>query len=91
MPLEDLALDLEGDQEEEEDHQAFVDPQDERFVDDKDTDAHADRRVVNHVVHPGQRRVDDNERQAEGGEGERAAWPPERQLAAGQGTRSGRT
>ena len=57
-----LALDLQPDQEEEHRHQAVVDPQQQRLVERERADAHADRRVEEQAVQPGQRRVVDQQR-----------------------------
>ena len=57
-----LALDLEADQEEEDRHQAVVDPQQQRLVDRQRADAHAHGRVEEHLVEPRQRRVVEDER-----------------------------
>ena len=57
-----LALDLEADQEEEDRHQAVVDPQQQRLVDRQRADAHAHGRVEKYLVEVRQRRVVEDER-----------------------------
>ena len=44
LALDDLALDLEADEEEEDRHQAVVDPEQQRLVESEGADLHDDRR-----------------------------------------------
>ena len=50
MPFQELAFDFQSDEEEEDNHQALIDPLHQRFVDDERPKAKMDRAVVYEIV-----------------------------------------
>ena len=67
-PCQQLALDLQADEEEEHGHQAVVDPQQQGLVQRQRADAHGHGRVEQAVVEPFQRRVAGDQRGDGGGQ-----------------------
>jgi hypothetical protein len=71
VPLQDFTLDFRRDQEEEEDHQAFVYPQNQGLLDHQRADPNRHQRVVDQLVGRSQRRIHHGERRQHGGDSQR--------------------
>ena len=66
MPLKDLPLDFQADNQEEDHHQAFIDPGNEWPIEDHGPDAEMDGRVMNGGVEPCKRCVGGDQTEHQG-------------------------